>query len=170
MHFVLTMSSNSSSKSSSRSVAKILAARDSGLQPLLERAQILQSLTRVLREALDPVIADHISLVNLDNDTAIVAADTPAWLTKVRYLAPILLQQLQQQRGLHGLRKVQFKVQPVMETPPAPPARRAVLSTNSAQLLDSAASGIHEHAQPFHGPHDVATERRQAAGAVAVFP
>jgi hypothetical protein len=146
MHFVLTMSSNSSSKSSSRSVAKILAARDSGLQPLLERAQILQSLTRVLREALDPVIADHISLVNLDNDTAIVAADTPAWLTKVRYLAPILLQQLQQQRGLHGLRKVQFKVQPVMETPPAPPARRAVLSTNSAQLLDSAASGIHDPA------------------------
>lgn len=128
--------------SSSKSVSRILATSNSGLQPLLERAHFLQALTRVLRETVDPSLAEHITLSNLREDTAIISADSPAWLTKIRYLAPILLQQLRQQPGLEGLRKVQFKVQPRSETTQAEQhPRRASLSSASAQVLASAAEG-----------------------------
>jgi hypothetical protein len=131
--------------SSSKPVSRILASSNSGLQPLLERAHFLQALTRILRDSLEPSLAEHITLSNLRDDTAIISADTPAWLTKIRYLAPIILQQLKQQPGLEGLRKVQFRVQPHTETAqPTQPPRRATLSSNGAQVLASAAEGIHD--------------------------
>jgi hypothetical protein len=136
------MTARSTSKRSSRPVASFLTSGEGGLQSILQRAQALQALTQILRESLDPVIADHISLVNLHGDTAIIAADSPAWLTKVRYLAPVLLQLLQQQSGLQGLRKVQFKIRPSAETAETAPARRASLSTDGAQLLDSTAASV----------------------------
>ena len=78
-------------------VSRLLTTSDGKLQSLLERAHYLQALTRVLQEAIDPALAQHITITNLRDDTAIVAADTPAWLTKIRYLAPTILDQLQQQ-------------------------------------------------------------------------
>lgn len=130
--------------SSYQPVSKILS-HPGGLQPLLERAQFLQALTQLLRESVDPVIGEHITLSNLRDDTAIITADTPAWLTNIRYLAPTLLQLLQQQAGLQKLRKIQFKVQPAdgrgtsIQTP-----RRAKLSTQGSRSLTDAASAIED--------------------------
>ncbi len=126
----------------SKSVSRILTARNSKLQPLLERAFYLEALTRILREALDPVLAEHITLTNLHNDTVTVAADTPAWLTKIRYLAPIVLQHLRQQSGLEALNTVRFKVLPLDQPHNLQPTRRATLSSSSSQILKSAAEGI----------------------------
>jgi hypothetical protein len=121
-------------------VAKYLSAKNNGLHNMLERAQYLQMLTRVLRETLNPELADHVSLANVHDDTAVVTTDTPAWLTQLRYQAPIILQHLKQQPGLEGLRKIQFKIQPPSQAPILQPARRAQLSTYSANVLESAAN------------------------------
>ena len=126
-------------------VSRLLTTSGGDLQSLLEQAHYLQALTRLLREAFDPVLAEHITVANIRENTAIVAADTPAWLSKIRYMAPTILAILKQQSGLTDLCKIQFKVQPPVE--PATPdkeIRRASLSSASSKVLESAASGIHD--------------------------
>ena len=133
-------------------VSKLLTTSNGDLQSLLEQAHYLQALTRVLREAIDPVLADHITIANIRDNTAIVAADTPAWLSKIRYMAPTILTILKQQSSLAGLRKIQFKVQPPTDPTASEHAdveqekRRATLSSASSKVLEGAASGIHDPA------------------------
>ncbi|WP_455218046.1 DciA family protein [Kaarinaea lacus] len=124
-------------------VSDLLSAPGSKLEYLLERTRYLQSLTGKLRENIDPVISQHIAVANLHETTAIISADSPAWMSKSRYLAPVILQLLRQEPGLQGLNKVQFKVH-VPDSPNSHrgEARRADLSASSSKVLESAASGI----------------------------
>lgn len=125
-------------------VAKLLFAKNTGLSTLLERAQHLQWLTAVLRDILrdsqSPELAEHVSLTNLRDDTAVLATDSPAWLTQLRYQAPTILKALKQQPGMQALQKIQFKILPPSLEPMAGPPRRAQLSASSAHILASAAS------------------------------
>ncbi len=126
-------------------VSRLLTTSSGDLQSLLEQAHYFQALTRTLRDAIDPILGEHITIANIRENTAIVAADTPAWLSKIRYMAPTILAILKQQSGLADLRKIQFKVQPPTE--PATPdreVRRASLSSASSKVLESAASGIRD--------------------------
>ena len=127
-------------------VSKLLTASNGSLRSLLEQAHYLQALTRLLQEAIDPVLAEHIAVANIRANTAIIAADSPAWLSKIRYMAPIILATLKQQSGLTELREIQFKVQPAIKlaTPDQTDneQRRATLSSASSKVLESAASGI----------------------------
>lgn len=124
---------------STKPVANILSRHDSALNPLLERAQYLRQLTQALRDSLDAQLAEHVTVANLREQTAVITTDTPAWLTQLRYQAPTILRLLKAFPGLEYLQKVQFKIQPASTTPPAGPPRRATLSTTSAQFLQSAA-------------------------------
>ncbi len=129
---------------SSKPVAKILSRRDSALNSLLERAQYLQQLTQALRDSLDGHLAAHVTVANLREQTVVITTDTPAWLTQLRYQAPAILRLLKTLPGLQKLQKVQFKIQPASFSSPTPPSRRANLSTTSAHLLESAASGTED--------------------------
>ena len=124
---------------STKPVANILSRHGSALTPLLERAQYLQQLTQALRDSLDAQLAEHITIANLREETAVITTDTPAWLTQLRYQAPNILRLLKAFPGLENLQKVQLKIQPASNTPPTGPSRRASLSTASAQFLQSAA-------------------------------
>jgi hypothetical protein len=129
---------------STKPVAKILSRRNSALSSLFERAQYLQQLTQALRDSLDTQLAEHVTVANLREQTAVITTDTPAWLTQLRYQAPAILQLLKTLPGLEGLQKVQFKIQPASHIPPSGPSRRANLSTASAQLLKSAATSTED--------------------------
>lgn len=124
---------------STKPVANILSGPDGALHSLLERSQYLSQLTQALRENLDEQLAEHITVANLREQTAIITTDTPAWLTQLRYQAPTILRLLQGFPGLKNLQKVQFKIQPASNPPPTGPSRRASLSAASAQFLQSAA-------------------------------
>lgn len=124
---------------STKPVANILSRRNSALTSLLERAQYLRQVTQALRDGLDAPLAEHVTVANLREHTAVITTDTPAWLTQLRYQAPHILRLLQTFPGLEELQKVQLKIQPASQTPPAGPSRRAILSTASAQFLQSAA-------------------------------
>jgi len=124
-----------------KSVSRILTSSGGGLQPILERAYFLQAATRGLRQVVDPALADHITVANLRAGTVVVCADSPAWLSKLRYQAPVILRQLQGLPGLEQVRKVQFKIQPAAEAPPeVHPPRRAAASRVGAQVLASTAN------------------------------
>ncbi len=127
-----------------QTVAKFLSAKNSELSTLIERAQHLQQLSAVLEDALhhsqQSELAKHVTFANLRGDTAVLATDSPAWLTHLRYQAPTILKLLKQQPGLQALRKIQFKILPSSQKPISQPARRAALSISSANLLKSAAN------------------------------
>lgn len=133
-----------------KSVAKFLSSQNSSLRTLLERAQDLQRLTAMLRNivrnGISPELSEHVRFANLRDDTAVISTDTPAWLTQLRYQAPVILQHLKQQPGLQGLRKIQFKIEPPAQAPILQPARRALLSRYSAEILKSAASDTEDTA------------------------
>lgn len=130
----------------SKSVAKFLSAQNSGLNTLIERAQYMRKLTiilqKILRADANSELAEHVNFANLRDDTAVITTDTPAWLTQLRYQAPVILKHLKQHPDLQKLCKIQFKIQPASQTPILKPARRATLSTYSADVLKSAANGI----------------------------
>ena len=127
-----------------KSVLRILSRSGDGLQPLMERAHYLQGLTQRLRAVVDNDLAQHITVANLRENTVIITADSPVWLARVRYLAPILLQQIQRDKELETIQKIQFKVQPLDDArQPFTPTRHASLSARSSDIISSAASGIH---------------------------
>ncbi len=134
-------------RSYSKSLATILGATDNGLQPLLIHARQMRALNETLRGALGDPLGPHVSLSNIRRDTAVIAADSPAWLTQLRYLAPTVLHILQSQEGFESLRKVQFKIRPA-STPheEALPPRRANLSASGADTLNSAAEWVTDSA------------------------
>lgn len=124
-------------------VSTLLSVPGNNLQSLLKRAQYLQRLTCVLQEQIDPLLSEHITVANLRDSTAIIVTDSPAWLSKIRYLAPIILEVLKVQPGLSNLSNIEFKVQPSGDPMTATHESRQInLSTNSSRVLESAASGI----------------------------
>ncbi len=133
-------------KNPTRPIASLLQSHEGQLQPLLERARRLQAVNTILREALGTPLGEHVTLCDVREERAVLQADSPVWLTQLRYQAPAVLHVLRQQPGLAGLRQVQFKIQPASEPPPAPPPRRAKASVEGAALLSETASHIPDQA------------------------
>lgn len=124
-----------------KSVAGILATQSANLQSLLERAAVLDGVNRRLLAFLPAPLNEHVCLANVRDDTAVVMADSGAWLTRARYLGPEILQFLRQEPGLNRIHKIHFKIQPSNQQPSAP-APRPQLSENAAELLMSTAKVV----------------------------
>lgn len=127
-------------------VKTLLSSADT-LKPLLGHARRLETLTQALRASIDPALSEHIALANLKHKTAVVSADSPAWLATIRYLSPTILETLQRQPGLEHIAEVQYIVLPAADSASQQPVlatRHASLSSKSAQFLASAASGIED--------------------------
>ena len=97
-----------------------------------------QRLDALLRGFLDRPLADHVHVASAQGEILVLAADTPVWGHRIRYLAPAILEQMREQ--VPELVDVHIIVRP-RDEPPATPevARRAVLSRASASLLETVA-------------------------------
>jgi hypothetical protein len=124
-----------------KSVSRILAARSDKLQSLLERAAILDGINQRWLRLLPAPLNHHICLANIREDTAVIVADSSAWLTRARYQGPEILKLLRQEPGLKRLNKLHFKIQPLTHHPERPTSRPQ-LSENAAELLISTAKVI----------------------------
>lgn len=108
---------------------------------LLEQVHRLQSLNALLRACLDTEAAPHIQVADLSADRLVVHADSAAWATRLRYLAPQLLRCLHKTPQLTNVRHLDIRVIPHGQ-PTTSVAHPAVLSADSASILESAAAGI----------------------------
>lgn len=114
------------------------------LQGLIQRAHALASLDQALRARLDKPIADRLTLANIRQDTAIILVDSSVWLTRLRYLAPIILQEIQN-LGQKQVTSVEMKVAPRVHTPapPVPPVHRP--SAETLKQLREMAEGLQDN-------------------------
>jgi hypothetical protein len=88
---------------------------------LIARATLLAQYDERLRAHLPEPLDRHCVLANLRGNTAVLAADSAAWASRLRYLAPALLPRLVD-LGL-AVTRIDVVVMPP-RTPPAPPRRR----------------------------------------------
>ncbi|HXF08680.1 MAG TPA: DUF721 domain-containing protein [Candidatus Acidoferrales bacterium] len=84
---------------------------------LIARAAVLAQQSERLRAHLPEPLDQHCVLANVRGDTAVLAADSAAWASRLRYLAPALLPRLVD-LGLSVTR-----VEVVVMPPPALPAK-----------------------------------------------
>ena len=103
--------------SKSVSIGQLLNDKSAGFAQVLERAKELRKLSFQLRNLVDAPLNDHIHVANIRNNTLIIGTDSAVWHTRIKYLAPAILEQMKQIKGLENLQSVEFRVQPSSTLP-----------------------------------------------------
>ena len=128
---------------------------------LLSKTRHLSALTSILRETLPPQSHGHFHVTRIDQHTLYVVTDSPVWATRLRQLAPDLLQTLRQRSeknapGRAGalipenLQHLRVSTRPTQAQVPAAarassvPDRRRNISQHSAAMLAQTAEYIND--------------------------
>ena len=104
---------------------------DSGAGPLGRlgrQAAQLSEATRILREYLDPPLADHTSVAAIREPNLMVVVDSPVWAARLRYQSAGILDHFVVALGSPHLTRLKILVRPPLHDPgenARPPLRRA---------------------------------------------
>lgn len=113
-----------------------LMRRDASLKAIADEAKAQQTLLDELRECLPAELAEHCSAARLRDRRLVISMDSPAWATRLRYLAPQLLESL---RPLHSaLATIEVKVAVARLRPPGR-RRKARRSSVGARIIHECA-------------------------------
>ncbi len=111
------------------------------LRLLLNQAERLEHLQRLLESQLQPAAREHCHVASWRDGTLLLVVTDGHWATRLRYQQKRLLAALQAMEAFGNLRRILYKVQP-----PLVPAKRgghaAELSTSAAASLRDTAEGI----------------------------
>jgi hypothetical protein len=87
-----------------------IVAGDSTLAGLLRRARELESLETLVRAWLPPALAPHVRVAALREDTLVLAVDSPAWATRLRYECPRIVDSARGHAATRGVNNVKIRV------------------------------------------------------------
>ncbi len=97
---------------------------DSGAGPLgrlgRQAAQLAEA-TRILREFLDPPLAEHATVAAVREPNLVVVVDSPAWAARLRYRSAEILDHFSIALGSARLTRLKTVVRPL---PPGPRGER----------------------------------------------
>jgi hypothetical protein len=127
------------------SLNRLIGGRQGPLSGLLDHSRQIQHLTQALRQQLPAPMADHCRVANLRDGTLVLAADSPAWSSKIRFHADKLLKTLNKKFNL-GVSKVRIIVVPEAALPKKKPLQRTPISAATASLLEQCAESEHDPA------------------------
>ena len=108
---------------------------------IVSHANTLSGLQRWLESQLPDPMQEQCQVVNFRDDTLILAASSPVWATRLRYLLP-QLNALISQKTSGKLLKIKIKVRPSSELPGIASRPEATISAATGQLLDQMATAI----------------------------
>ena len=143
------MSSNRARENGRPSQTKTVArfCGDSpGLERLVRRARYLERVDKALQQLLGSPLAERCRVANINHDTLVLQTPSSAWGSRLRYLAPGILQQLSRQLGWDRIKHTKVQVRPDAFRQLAEPPRRASLSRESAALLRQVAESTKDAA------------------------
>jgi len=111
------------------------------LRLLLNQAERLAHLQRLLESQLQPAAREHCHVASWRDGTLLLVVTDGHWATRLRYQQKRLMRQLQALEAFGNLQRILYKVQP-----PLVPAKRGgnatVLSSNAAEGIRDSAEGI----------------------------
>ena len=129
----------------SRSVNKVLQEADAELAILVTRTRKIRDLTTKLRTLLEPDLAPHCYIGNIEQEKLTVIADSAAWASKFRFCSQAILPAL---NALHpafsGIKSIHVKVLQQGYEPEPPPVHRPELNQENAQGLLTLAENVED--------------------------
>ncbi len=127
------------------------------LRLLLNQAERLEHLQRLLESQLQPAAREHCHVASWRDGTLLLVVTDGHWATRLRYQQKRLLATLQAMEAFGNLRRILYKVQP-----PLVPAKRG---GHAAELSNSAAESLRDTAEGITDPKLRAALERLAAHA-----
>ncbi len=127
------------------------------LRLLLNQAERLEHLQRLLESQLQPAAREHCHVASWRDGTLLLVVTDGHWATRLRYQQKRLLAALQGMEAFGNLRRILYKVQP-----PLVPAKRG---GHAAELSNSAAESLRDTAEGITDPKLRAALERLAAHA-----
>lgn len=121
-------------------IIKLLSRPDLVGEGVLQRGHYLTRIDRMLSPLLDENTRLHCQVGNVRDGTLILFCDSTAWASRLRYLTPSLLPQLQRHKGLSALRQIEVKVLPKQVV--VSKERVASLSDQARSCLQACADSI----------------------------
>jgi hypothetical protein len=111
--------------------------------PVLERARKLARLEKAVLNLLPADLRAHCKVLNLKNETLVLATHSPAWAGRLRFAAPELCKQLECQYSL-AVPRVDIRIHPlaIEKTQSKQPSMR-ISGTNATLLAQTAESISH---------------------------
>ncbi len=129
----------------SRPLYKFLHGKKGDVAQLVTHTRFLQHLTRLLRRQLDGALAGHVQVSDYTPFRLVLAVDSPAWATRLRFQQQALLRQLRTiYKEFQSLEKIDVVILPARQAPPEPPPRRREISPRAAEDIRAMAGGIEE--------------------------
>lgn len=125
----------------------LLQAPNSQLSNLITKVNQLNQLNQSLSEILDPKIAVHCQITNLENQILTLLVDNSSWGTKIRYAAPEIIKKMHTIPELSQVKQIKCIVRPKQQYRNAKPpqtAQKMTISSENAQILRSIANGIED--------------------------
>lgn len=98
-------------------ISQVLNSSSGGFAQVLERAKELRKLSFKLKNLVDAPLNEHIYVANIRDNILVIGTDSAVWHTRIKYLAPSILEQMKQIKGLEKLESVEFRVQPTGNNP-----------------------------------------------------
>ena len=127
----------------SRSVDKVLQEADSELAILVTRSRQLRGLTEKFRTLLEPDLAPHCYIGNIDKDRLIVMVDSAAWASKFRFYSQSILPALNSLHpSLSRVTHIQAKILNQVFEPAPIPYKPPELSPENAKGLRTLADSV----------------------------
>jgi len=123
------------------SVGHLLNNANAGLAKVIQRSKELKKLTNTLKNLVDSPLNEHIYVANIRDKTLVIGTDSAVWHTRIKYLAPVILEQIRQVPGLERLQQVEFKIQHLAgdnykEKSSTPPQRKSSAGEQTSQPRD----------------------------------
>jgi hypothetical protein len=109
--------------------------------PILERANKLSRLEQAVLQLLPTELAAHCKVLNLKNETLVLATPSPAWAGRLRFAAPDLLAQIKCQLSL-DIHTLDLRIQPETVDNLPLKTKSMRLSLSSATLLAQTAQSL----------------------------
>ena len=122
---------------------QVLTAHTGRLGAIASHARRLAELDALVRLCLGDDLAAHCRLADLRSGRLVLAADTPAWATRLRYHTPEIREKL----AAAGVSVAECRV--VVTPPPAPdvePGPRPGMSAQGADALNTTAETVRDPA------------------------
>lgn len=120
---------------------------EAGLGTLVARAQQILAIKTLLQQWLPSELAPHCQVLNIHQGRLVLSGPSAAFITRLRYSTPEILDFLNSQSDLPTIHQVIYKVIP-FSSPPiiARPQTKPVLSSATLKLLTEMATNT-QHPQ-----------------------
>ena len=107
-----------------------------------QKVMQLNRLNEIWKTENSAELVQHSRVANFRDGCLVIEVDNAAWVTRLRYLLADLSKQLVKHPALKTLQKIEWYIQPNFYPPAASKPLTPVLTTASAQLLQTAAENI----------------------------